>query len=115
VDPIAFCSLDDTDVIYFPSVNDILLGSGFAYQNFPGNQYFISVVKLQEGTYNDAGPRRMKKTAISKYVVKSLKALGSRFLKRAENEEDGWLHVDDHTAFQKVSHAFRNLRRRDAA
>jgi hypothetical protein len=113
-DPIAFCSLDDTDVIYFPSSSDVLLGSGFAYQNFPGNQYFISFVKLLEGTYNDAGPHRLKKTAISKYVVKSLKASGSRFLKRAGNEENGWLHVDDHTARQKVSHAFRNLRRRDA-
>jgi hypothetical protein len=113
-DPIAFCSPDDTDLIYFPSVNDVLLGSGFAYQNFPGNQYFISFVKLQEGTYNDAGPRRLKKTAISAQVVKSLQEAGSRFLQRAGNEEDGWVHVDDHTARQKVSHAFRNLRRRDA-
>jgi hypothetical protein len=113
-DPIAFCSPDNTDVIYFPSSNDILLGSGFAYQNFPGNQYFISFVKLQEGTYDDAGPRRLKKTAISEQVVKSLQASGSRFLQRAGNKEDGWVHVDDHTARKKVSHAFRNLRRRDA-
>jgi hypothetical protein len=114
-DPITFCSFDDTDVIYFPSVNDILLGRGFDYQNFPGNQCFISFVELQEDTYNDAGHRRLKKTAISKQVVKSLQASGSRFLQRAGNEEDGWwVHVDDHTARQKVSHAFRNLRRRDA-
>jgi hypothetical protein len=111
-DPITFCSFDDTDVIYFPSVDDILLGSGFAYQNFPGNEYFISFLKLQEGTYNDT--RRMKKAAISEQVVKSLQESGSRFLQRAGNEEDGWVQADDHTARQKVSHAFRNLRRRDA-
>jgi hypothetical protein len=40
-------SSDDTHVIYFPSVNDILLGRGFAYQNFPGNQYFISFLERE--------------------------------------------------------------------
>jgi hypothetical protein len=108
-------SFDDTDMIYFPSVDDILLGSGFAYQNFPGNKYFISLVELQEGTYNDASNGRVEKTAISKQLVKSLQESGSRFLQRAGKEEDGWVHVDDETARKKVSHAFRNLRRRDAA
>jgi hypothetical protein len=96
----------------FPSSNDILLGSGFAYQNFPGNQYFITVIELHEGSYNDAGSDQMKKTAISKQVLKMLQQSGVRFLQRAVNEEDGWVQVDDQAARQKVSHAFRNLRRR---
>jgi hypothetical protein len=114
VDNKASSLLDATILITFPSVNDILLGSGFAFQNFPGNRHFISFVKLQESTYNDAGPDRLKKTAISKQVVKSLQELGSRFLQRAGNAEDGWVQADDQAARNKVSHAFRNLRRHDA-
>jgi hypothetical protein len=104
-----------SSLILFPSSNDILLGSGFAAQNFPGNMYFISVVQLYEESYNDAGSDNPKKTEISKQVLKIVQESGARFLQRAAdgNEEDGWVHIlDDQAARKKVSHAFRNLRRR---
>jgi hypothetical protein len=98
--------------IEFPSSKDILLGSGFIYQNFPGNQYFITVVEMHVKSHMAASDQ-MKKTAISKQVMKVLRESGSRFLRRGDNEENGWVQVDAQTAFQKVSHAFRNIRRRD--
>jgi hypothetical protein len=61
-----------TILITFSSVNDILLGSGFAYQNFPaypnfpGNQYFISFVKLLVPTDSKRRPYPNKWSSRSK-------------------------------------------------
>jgi hypothetical protein len=98
--------------IMFPCSNDILLGRGFAYQLFPGNQYFITVVEMHKERYNDAGSDREKKFSISNQVLRKIQDSGSRFLERAENEEDGWVQADDKDARQKVSNAFRNIRKR---
>jgi hypothetical protein len=108
----ASSSLDDADVIHFPSVTDILLGRGFGSQNFPGNQHFFTFVKMHQGIYDEAGTDQLKKTAISKKVVHTLQESGARFLQRAVVEEDGWVHVEDEVAREKVSMAFRNIRRR---
>jgi hypothetical protein len=103
---------DDTDVIYFPSVTDILLGRGFGYQHFPGNHYFITAIEMHKESYDDAGSDQDKKFTISKEVLRMTHESGARFLQRADIEEDGWLQVDDQAARKKISHAFRNLRRR---
>jgi hypothetical protein len=103
--------LDDTNVIHFPSVTDILLGRGFCYQNFPGNLYFMTVIEMHKKSYEDAGLDLQKKRAISIEVVKMTHESGARFLYRADMEEDGWLQVDDRTAREKVCMAFRNIRR----
>jgi hypothetical protein len=103
---------DDTDLIHFPSVTDILLGRGFCYQHFPGNLYFITVIEMNKEIYDDAGSDQVKKFVISKEVLRMTHESGARFLQRADIEKDGWLQVDDQAARKKISHAFRNLRRR---
>jgi hypothetical protein len=107
----------DDDFIKFPTLKDVLLGRGLSYQNFPGNQYYISVVEMHMESYNDAGPEQKEKRAISGQVLKMLQQSGARFLQRADNAtdsnvEDGWVQVDDQAARKKICHAFRNIRLR---
>jgi hypothetical protein len=101
-----------SSLITFPSSKDILLGRGVPYQNFPGNKLFIAFLRKHEGIYDEAGSNQLKKTAISRNLMHTLQESGARFLQRACIEEDGWVNVDDEAARKKVSHAFRNLRRR---
>jgi hypothetical protein len=113
VDKNAASSLDDTDLITFPSINDVLLGRGIPFQNFPGNQYFITVVEMHKESYYDVGSDPQRKFAISIQILKMIHESGGRFLQRAEME-DAWVEVDDEAARRKASHAFRNLRRQKA-
>ena len=52
----------------------------------------------------------LEKTLIAERIVKDVKNSAGRFLKNDGN--GAWIEVDDETARDKISHAFRDKRRK---
>jgi hypothetical protein len=93
-------------VIYDPLQNNVLLGRGKPVQQRPGNVRFREMLDKHMGKYNDRGEKGAKFTA---HILHLVKEGGGRFL--MELEDGGWVEVDEATAREKVSRAFRTRRK----
>lgn len=83
---------------YVPFSQDVLLGKGTPFQNFPGDQY---------KNYDKA--QRAEKKVITMGIVDTIRQGGGLFLKQ---DGDKWIRVEDEVARLKVTAAFRTFRQR---
>jgi hypothetical protein len=100
----------DGTIILYPLANDVLLGRGRPFQEFPGNVHMAEIVDAYREEYESVG--KLQKTAISSKVVQLIReSKGGRFLKK-----DGgrWVEVTDDVARLKASHGFRTKTRRNS-
>mmetsp|Transcript_17887 Transcript_17887/g.49605 ORF Transcript_17887/g.49605 Transcript_17887/m.49605 type:complete len:178 (-) Transcript_17887:331-864(-) len=97
--------------IEHPLANDVLLGRGYPFQQFPGNMKMLDLVKLHKPRHDAASMNRKNKTAIATMVVDGIKQNGGRFLKRSDSGS-AWVEVDDAVAREKAAMGFRNLSRK---
>jgi hypothetical protein len=110
------------DRILTPLSNDVLLGRGRPYQEFPGNLRLAEIIDEYRETYQSES--KLQKTAMSNKVVTIIKDSGGRFLKKKGGSDHGkigivvaeeWVEVVDDVARDKVSHGFRTKTRRLSA
>jgi uncharacterized protein (DUF1330 family) len=95
------------DGIDCPSVNDVLAGKGPHISNHPGNVMFRKIMESQFEEHRDATVID-RKTAITWEVVQEVQRHGARFLVK----DKGWWRVaNQDTAREKVSVAFRDMRK----
>ncbi|KAG7348480.1 hypothetical protein IV203_017185 [Nitzschia inconspicua] len=99
------------DGIECPSVKDILAGKGPHVSNHPGNIAFRKIMESRFQEHRDATAID-RKTAITWEVVIECQRRGARFLVKDKN---WWVVADQDTAREKVSIAFRDMRKSFAA
>jgi hypothetical protein len=95
------------DGIDCPSVKDILAGKGPLVSNHPGNIDFRKTMESRFEEHRDAEVMD-RKTAITWEVVLGCQRRGARFLVKDKN---WWVVADQDTAREKVSVAFRDMRK----
>jgi hypothetical protein len=88
---------------------DVLFGRGKLCQNNPGNIRLRKLIDASRGKYETA--KILEKTLIAEQIVQSVKDLSSRFLKQ-DCKGGGWIEVDEAAARDKISHIFRDKRRK---
>jgi hypothetical protein len=93
-------------VIYDPSPNDGVLGRGKHVQGRPGNVRFREILDKHINKYEQG--KKGTKSKVPAYIVHIVQVEGARFLMELEHGE--WVEVDEATAREKVSHAFRGRR-----
>jgi hypothetical protein len=91
--------------IVLPGCVDVLFGRGKPIQEHPGNLRYHYILDMYQESYECA--KKFQKMEISETVVQSVQKYHGRFLKQ---DGAGWVMVDDITARDKVSHAFRTRR-----
>jgi len=101
---------EGAEAIEYPHPNDVLLGRGRPFQEWPGNKRLSEWIDQYYPVFSESD--RSTKTSISKGIVQMVKAAGGRFLKRGDDND--WVLVSDYDGREKVSHAFRNRKQRDA-
>jgi hypothetical protein len=90
--------------VYCPSDNDVLLGRGKPFQEWPGNMQLSNIIDMHRKSYDESD--RAQKTAISRDVVQIIKGLNGRFLQL--NKATGhWEEFSDAVAREKVGSGFR--------
>lgn len=101
-------------MILFPKSNDVLLGRGRPYQDFPGNLRLAAIVDEHRTEYKALSKR--DKPIYTDRIVRIIKEeYHGRFLKKATPLESSsnsmdffhWVEVDDEIAKDKVGHSFR--------
>lgn len=99
------------DIVFYgidcPSVKDILAGKGPHVSNHPGNIEFRKIMESRFEEHRDATVID-RKTAITWEVVLECQRRGARFLIKDKN---WWVVADQDTAREKVSVAFRDMRK----
>lgn len=95
--------------IYCPVDNDVLLGRGKPFQEWPGNVQLSAIIDMHTKRHDEAD--RALKTAISRDVVQIIKDLNGRFLQLDKATQD-WEEVSDAVAREKIGSGFRNHRLR---
>jgi hypothetical protein len=95
----------DIERIVLPGSVDVLFGRGKPIQEHPGNLRYHYILDMYQDPYE--GAKKFQKMEISETVVHLVKKYHGRFLKQ---DGAGWVAVDDTTARDKVSHAFRTRR-----
>ena len=98
---------DGFDKIALPGRYDVVVGRGKPYRTYTGNVWFLQLIEERQEAYRMAG--RGDKAVIVKDVIETVRQRG-RFVSR---ETGGWwVEVDEDTAIEKVSGAFRTMRRK---
>ena len=92
----------------FPTSDDVLFGRGKNSMSHPGNVRVREIIESKLGEYESS--RQLEKTKLSSQVVHSIKEAGGRFLK--QGEDGNWEEVDTETCREKISHLFRDQRRK---
>ena len=76
-----------------PSKNDVILGRGKPFQNWPGNQFMLSLCDCYRERYHSA--ERAQKNHIIEEVKDIIKGRGGRFLRKCccccLHVVDGWM------------------------
>jgi hypothetical protein len=90
-----------------PALAEVILGRGKPAHDHPGNLRLHDVVDECLPRYNSS--TKQGKTEISTEVVQRIKATSGRFLAQIKGV---WMETSDVDARDKVSHLFRNRRRR---
>jgi hypothetical protein len=91
-----------------PTECDVILGRGKVIQNHAGNIQLRKLIDSNRPSYECA--KLSEKTSIADQLVRHIKSLSGRFLKKGG--DDGWIEVADVIAREKISHAFRDHRRK---
>ena len=93
-----------TNMVPYPSPEDVILGRGKPFHQYPGNQRMAALISLHRDQYQRAS-ERLEKICITTNVVKHLQETGTRFLHRTPQ---GWVIADNQAALDKVGRALRN-------
>jgi hypothetical protein len=91
-----------------PEHKDLLFGRGRPIMRHPGNALLRNLLQARYQEYDEA-PTRTEKTKIAWSIVCQLQQSSCRFLK--EDPIGYWVEVSSEIARQKVSVAFRDLRK----
>ncbi|CAB9517238.1 Transfer protein [Seminavis robusta] len=97
-----------TSDIIVPRRFDVLLGRGRRTRHHTGNVRAGHIADMFRDKYETAG--RYEKTAIAERIVTIIRESHGRFLKW---EDDAWEVVDQQAARNKISHFYRNTRKKD--
>jgi hypothetical protein len=89
-----------------PAPKDVLFGRGKLIKDHPGNVVLHRLEEERMLKYEMAS--KWEKTVIASEIMAIIKEEDGRFLKM---EDGSWVEVDSDVAREKVSHAFRSLRR----
>ena len=92
-----------------PEQSDILFGRGWPTMGNPGNALYRNMIQTRSEEYNSSRSATQK-TRITRSIVLELKENGARFL-REDEISGGWTEVSNEMARQKVSIAFRDIRK----
>jgi hypothetical protein len=95
------------EALVIPRAVDVLYGRDAKAQQHPGNIRYHVLIETNQNRY-DATDSRIEKTAIAYQIVQTIKEHGGCFLKQ---DQAGWVVVDDTTARNKVTNAFRSRRK----
>ncbi|KAL3920292.1 MAG: hypothetical protein SGILL_003338 [Bacillariaceae sp.] len=88
-----------------PCKNDVILGRGKPFQNWPGNQFMLSLCDCYRDRYHAA--ERAQKNHIIEEVKDIIKG------QRHENfKMNCWVEVSERISYRKIGHAFRSNSRR---
>jgi hypothetical protein len=91
--------------------NDVLFGKHKQIREHPGNRDFCILVQTYQVEYEQA--TKFGKTAIAERIVSLIHAeYGGRFLK-FNKDEASWDEVGRYAAREKISHYFRQLRKKN--
>mmetsp|Transcript_5219 Transcript_5219/g.15269 ORF Transcript_5219/g.15269 Transcript_5219/m.15269 type:complete len:284 (+) Transcript_5219:1-852(+) len=105
-------SLQQDDIIEeyieVPRLQDVLLGRGRPYREYPGNATLRDIVQDVQSEYDRVS--KTQKTFLATSILNQVQANGGRFLSRADDENLGWVSVNDEVARTKVAQSFRNNR-----
>lgn len=71
--------MERSNSIVCPTNLDVLLGRGKPYQDYPGNVRFHKIIELHRPAYEATS--RSKKSATIMEIVRTINAMGGRFLK----------------------------------
>jgi hypothetical protein len=96
-----------SDAIIVPRRFDVLFGRGKVIFEHTGNMRATHLVEMHQQEREQAS--KYQKTDISDRIVNIIHESHGRFLKW---EDDGWSEVDHDEAREKISHFFRQLRRK---
>ena len=95
-----------TGVITYPNPSDVLVGRGYPYQAFPGNNKLLEIIEEEFLERYRETSHPFEKTCIHLEVVKAVEEVrGGRFIKRTPQ---GWEVVNETVARKKVSSCFRS-------
>ena len=97
------------DRIDYPNPEDVLMGRGRPYQEYPGNAFLSTIFNARREEYHQAG--RFEKTVMSYDITKVIHDRGGRFIQRDETT-GGWFVVAENVAREKISGGFRTRTRR---
>ena len=97
-----------------PGPGDILLGRGKSIQNHPGNIRYRAIIEKNLGRFESA-TQRGAKAELVKGVLRQIYSSGANFWQldkssQNKNKNKRWTPADEKTAFEKVSHSFRNAK-----
>lgn len=96
-----------------PRHADVLFGRGWPTIKHPGNTLYRHVLGQYLDSYNKAASKALKKEISSSVVFELKESYGSRFLREVkENDVLCWYEASDNLARDKVSVAFRDMRKR---
>ena len=95
-------------IVSYPSENDVLVGRGRSYQDYPGNVAFRKLIEANCEEYDTIG--RHDRMILTRRLIHQLAADKVRFLKQLD---DGyWLALDVSEVQNKVSQQFRSIRKK---
>ena len=95
----------------FPGPLDILMGRDKVAREHVGNRRFLNIIQDNKEMY-DAAPSKADKTLYATQMVHIIKESGGRFLRYGDI---GWIEADEVMARDKISNAFRSIRKADVA
>mmetsp|Transcript_10718 Transcript_10718/g.16836 ORF Transcript_10718/g.16836 Transcript_10718/m.16836 type:complete len:476 (-) Transcript_10718:2224-3651(-) len=93
----------ESGVVLCPKPNDVLMGRGRPFRDFPGNHKWGLLIEDYVERYVNC-ETKFGKTCLSMEVVKTVHEYGGRFLQQTEG---GWQVLDDAIARDKTLRAFR--------
>lgn len=89
--------MDDNHIL-FPQENDVLLGRGRPYQEYPGNRKLAMIINQRKEEYKASG--KLRKTELTNIILQDIKVSGGRFLKKSDDGKF-WVVVSDEIAREK--------------
>jgi hypothetical protein len=86
---------------------DIVCAKDHFYAKHTGNLLFRDHIEATKQTYRQAKTKQEKKKVTKQFVNHLQSKYGSRFLKRQQGNDAGWVEISELQARDKVSHALR--------
>ena len=103
--------MDDNEVVFIPSQQDILTGRGKRTQLHPGNIRLSMMLDQRNEEYTNAPNRKAKREVVKKVYDQITKMDGGRFLRPSKSNPGSFEVIADEMACQdKIAHDFRTVR-----